>query len=211
MTTETTPDGGTQETGTAGGAQGNETDETERRARVDRRNAELNNEVKDLKVKLGELEPLAQEAKKLRDQKQKVEEQKAKDEGRWQDVLQSREKERDEYKSKFDEIANENRQLKNAQLERQILDGILPNASGHPNLVRAAYRDMVETQGLERFPADDEGKPLTAKKLQKLIDERRDALSRHVPDLFKPKPGGGSPPGAGNPNPRNNSPGGLTL
>jgi DNA repair exonuclease SbcCD ATPase subunit len=207
MAEEQTPDGDTQVA--EGGAQGGES-ESDRRSRVDRRNAELSSEVKDLKAKLGEIEPLAQEAKKLRDQKQKVEEQKAKDEGRWQDVLKTRETERDEYKSKFDELAKENAQLKNERLERTILDGIVPTSTGNPNLVRAAYRDMVETHGLDRFPAGEDGKPLTAKQLQKLVDERRAKLAEHVPDLFQGRPGGGSPPGAGVKTTKN-SPGGLTL
>lgn len=131
---------------------------------------------RDAEAKLAEIEAA----------KVAAEDAKAKAEGRWEDLIAKRDEEIEKYRSQIAERDQQAAQLRAGLVERDILDGISQHAKADKALVRAAYRDLAQSEGWDSDPKD----------LDKAISKRLEAMQGRYKSLFesKPKPTAGSPP-----------------
>ncbi len=180
MSDSTAPEGAAIDTPDAADAGQGNTDQT---THNDDHLKKLIAERDKAKSRARELEAQMSEIEKA---KAEAEEAKAKAEGRWEDLVSSRDATIAEYRSQLEAEQQRLAKLQAGMVERDILDGISREAQADPALVRAAYRDLAASAEWDPSPKD----------LEKAAAKRLEEMRSRYPSLFEasPKPSGGAPP-----------------
>ena len=163
MSEENTKTSDEDQTAAPATAQAAPADESARRARVDRRNAELANQVRDLQERLGALSDLEKQAQQSAEALQML-------------------------KSQLDEKASEADELKRQSRRRDFSDHVLSGISHHhQEAARLALAGLL----VEESDVYDYANPEV--KLGDMARAAREALRQRAPSLFSSSPRQGLP------------------
>lgn len=168
------------------GASGETPSGSEGGNRLERRNAELASQNKDLKTQLSQLQATVKELEGLKTEKSSAEEKLAKEQGRWESILEKRDKQIEELTGKVQTFESEVSTFRNKEFERQVLERISPKSQAKPAIVHGTYLAYLESRGVPRFPEDRD--------VEKAAKERLKGMSEFAPELFgSGEPTGGTP------------------